>query len=120
MTYRRRWIDCLTWSLLGNSNRKMINNNKAEFKSLSCNEGKHFFINSEFCDRCNIDFDSWYIKTIEQVHKETKYETSEFLLRSLRAIINSQVQAKLLKRKQGDTIYEFVEGMAIQKGYAAW
>lgn len=56
----------------------------------------------------------------EALVKQTKYETSAFLLRCLRAIINEQVEAKLLSRSQGDTIYEFVESMAIDRGYAAW
>jgi len=56
----------------------------------------------------------------ENLVKATKYETSAFLLRCLRSIINEQVLAKQLKRSQGDTIYEFVESLAIDKGYAAW
>jgi len=30
----------------------------SEEEEEACNEGKHFFTNSEFCDRCNIDFDT--------------------------------------------------------------
>jgi hypothetical protein len=56
----------------------------------------------------------------ESLVKQTKYETSAFILRYLRCILNEQCEAKLLRRSQADTIYEFVESMSIQKGYASW
>lgn len=56
----------------------------------------------------------------ENLVKQTRYETSAFMLTALKAIINEQVEAKLLSQSQGDTICEFVESLAIEKGYAAW
>lgn len=55
----------------------------------------------------------------DQLVKQTKYETSEFIFRCLRAIINEQVEMRLLTGSEGDYIYSAVEDLAIKKGYAA-
>lgn len=89
----------------------MTNNNKTEFESSSCNEGKHFFINSEFCDKCNIDFDTWYTKTIEQVRKETCIH----VLVSLQSIINEQVSIRQLRKEVGNYIYDAVKSDMLRK-----
>jgi hypothetical protein len=51
-----------------------------------CNEGKHFFTNSEFCDRCDIDFDGWYAAIIE----ETRKDVCLYLLTVLQSVVNEQ------------------------------
>jgi hypothetical protein len=78
-----------------------------------CNQGKHFFINSEFCDRCDIDFDTWYDKVIE----ETRKDTCIFLLGVIQSIINEQSKAKQLKRDVGNYVYQAVKDQATRKGW---
>jgi hypothetical protein len=63
-----------------------------ESADATCNNGKHFFINSEFCDRYNIDFDEWYAKTIKEAYRKT----CESLLSMLDAVIREQVLARQL------------------------
>jgi hypothetical protein len=78
-----------------------------------CNDGKHFFINSEFCDRCNTDFDTWYTEII----KETKKDACVFILVVLQSIINEQIMAKQLKRDVGSYVYQSVKEQFIRKGW---
>ena len=76
-----------------------------------CNDGKHFFINSEYCDRCNADFDEWYLDII----KETQKKTTIFMLAILKSIINEQVAARQLKKDVGSYIYQAVKDQFTRK-----
>ena len=86
---------------------------KTNHQAKECNEGKHFFINSKFCDRCNVDFDEWYAKIIEEAHRET----SIFMLTVLQSIINEQTQMGLLDKDEGDYIYQAVKDQCLRKGW---
>jgi hypothetical protein len=78
-----------------------------------CNEGKHFFINSEFCDRCDIDFDTWYNMVIEEIRKDTCI----FLLSALESLIKEQVQIHSLHKDTGTYIIDAVKDQTRRKGW---
>jgi hypothetical protein len=79
-----------------------------------CNEGKHFFVHgSEFCDRCDIDFDDWYKLVIEEIRKDTCI----FLLSALESLIKEQVQAHALRKEIGIYIIDAVKDQARRKGW---
>jgi hypothetical protein len=80
-------------------------------QSEQCNEGKHFFINSEYCDKCNANFDEWYANII----KETQKDTCIFMLAILQSIINEMIVARQLKNDVGSYIYEAVRDQFTRK-----
>lgn len=77
-----------------------------------CNEGK-YFVNSEFCDRCNIYFDDWYTETIGKTQKGA----TAFLLSVLKSILDEQIEAKQLSNAAGTCIYEAVRDQAYRQGW---
>lgn len=91
----------------------MTNSSNIPTTKKDCNGGKHFFIHgSEFCDRCDIDFDEWYAKVIEEVRKETCYS----LLSVLDGIFREQVViARKLHLATCEYIYDAVKDQCQRK-----
>lgn len=81
------------------------------YQANGCNQGKHFFINGDFCDKCDIDFDEWYVKLIEHTRKETSLS----LLSALDSIIRQQVIARQLTMATGDYILDAVKDQCRRK-----
>lgn len=93
----------------------MTSNNNTELKPADACEGggKHHWMHSLFCDRCDMDFDVWYSKVNEHIHKET----SVFLLAVLEAVLNEQVKAKLITHDSAKYVFDAVRDQAYKQGW---
>jgi hypothetical protein len=82
---------------------------QAHEQQVNCNNGKHVWMYSVFCDRCGGDFERWQ----KQIPKKVAYD----ILAMLQSVINEQVNSKRLDKSVGSYIYEAVKHEASYKGW---